>query len=285
MPSCQINVCHLILPRMKYFYKSQGIVGIIAYEVNEMITAKDNSRIKEIKKLQQRKYRKKQQRYLIEGYHLVEEAYQAGIALDEIFVTPTFLASAPAWLKKIPYTEVSLEVLKSFSELPTPQGIVAVAPMMQPTPPETLKGGYLLLDSVQDPGNVGTMIRTADAFGLAGVVVGEGSADLYQGKVLRALQGSQYHLPIYEGSLFPWLAKAHAQHLPIYGTELNPKAISLKEVVPTADYLVVLGNEGQGVSGAVLKEATQHVYIPMQGQAESLNVGVACGIALYHLAQ
>lgn len=250
-----------------------------------MITAKDNTKIKEIKKLQQRKYRKKLQRYLIEGFHLVEEAHFAKAPLQEIFVTEKFLATAPSWLGDYSVIKVSEEVLQHLSELPTTPGILAVCEIVKPPLPENLTGGYLLIDGVQDPGNLGTMIRTADAFHLAGVVLGTGTVDLYQGKVLRALQGSQYHLSIFEGDLTDWLEKAKAQTIPSYGTELNAKALPLKKVAPQKDFLVILGNEGQGVSSQLLAATTQNIYIEMSGAAESLNVGVACGILLYHLTQ
>lgn len=250
-----------------------------------MITAKDNPRIKELKKLQQRKYRKKLQRYLIEGFHLVEEAHLAKAPLQEIFVTEKFLATAPLWLKDYPLVEVSEEILQHISELPTAPGILAVCKIVKPPVPETLSGGYLLIDRIQDPGNLGTMIRTADAFHLTGVVLGSGTVDVYQGKVLRALQGSQYHLPIFEGDLKIWLAKAAVQKIPSYGTELNEQARPLKEIKAPKDFLVILGNEGQGVAKELLEETTENIYIEMPGAAESLNVGVACGILLYHLTQ
>lgn len=250
-----------------------------------MITAKDNTKIKDLKKLQQRKYRKRLHQYLIEGFHLVEEAFKSSAEILEVYVTPEFLATAPTWLGALTVYEISPDVLNAISELPAPQGIIAKVKLVAPVSPEKLSGGYLLLDTIQDPGNLGTMIRTADAFGISGVVLGAGTSDLYQTKVLRALQGSQYHLPVYEGDLHEWIEKAHAQNVPVYGTELNDQAIGLNELAAPKDFLVILGNEGQGVAKDLLAETTQNIYIPMSGRAESLNVGVACGIVLYHFAQ
>ena len=250
-----------------------------------MITAKDNSKVKELKKLQQRKYRKRLQAYVIEGFHLVEEAFKSAADIREVYVTPEFLTTAPTWVNALTVEVVSPEVLKTISELPAPQGIIAKVALPQMQAPEKLTGGYLLLDRIQDPGNLGTMIRTADAFGIKGVVLGTGTSDLYQTKVLRALQGSQYHVPVYEGELTAWLEKARAQKVAIFGTELNEQAISLEDVVAPADFLLILGNEGQGVQKELLAQTTQSIYIPMAGQAESLNVGVACGVVLYHFAK
>lgn len=248
-----------------------------------MITSKENSKIKEIKKLQQRKHQKKEQVYLIEGFHLVEEAHLHKKEIIELILTEDFLKKAPEWVNAYPLITVTPEVLQSISELPTPQGIIAKVKMEEARMPEKLSGNYLLLDAVQDPGNVGTMIRTADAFGLSGVVLGKGSADWHQGKVLRALQGSQYHLPIYEGDLQEWLTKGKEADYDIFGTELNEKAISLDKLATPSKFMIILGNEGQGVSEKFLQQTTQNIYITMQGKAESLNVGVACGIALYQL--
>ncbi|WP_071130984.1 TrmH family RNA methyltransferase [Enterococcus timonensis] len=250
-----------------------------------MITAKDNPKIKQLKKLHLRKNRTKFQQYIIEGFHLVEEAHFAQAKIEEIYVTEDFLQIAPAWLSDYSVQIVAENILQLASQLPTTPGIIALVKKNPPATIATLSGGFLLLDRIQDPGNLGTMIRSADAFGLSGVVLGSGTVDLYDQKVLRALQGSLYHLPIFEGDLNTWIQKAQGQNIPVYGTELNEQAIPLRKVVPTENFLVILGNEGQGVDEALLKQTNENIYIEMNGQAESLNVGVACGIVLYHLCQ
>ncbi len=248
-----------------------------------MISSKDNSKIKELKKLHQRKYRKKTQSYLIEGFHLVEEAHLYQSPIEELYVTEKFLNDGPIWLQEYTVEVVTPEVLQFISELPTPQGIVAKVKIETQSLPKNLEGNYLLLDAVQDPGNLGTMIRSADAFGMSGVILGEGTADWHQGKVLRALQGSQYHLDIYEGNLDTWIQKGKDANYQIFGTELNEEAISLDQVKLQGPFMVILGNEGQGVNPKWLQQTTQNIYITMPGKAESLNVGVACGIVLYQL--
>ncbi|HEU5140762.1 MAG TPA: RNA methyltransferase, partial [Bacillales bacterium] len=146
-----------------------------------------------------------------------------------------------------------------------------------------LQGGYLLVDGVQDPGNIGTMIRTADAAGLSTVILGRGCADPYNGKVLRATQGSLFHLPVVEGDLFEWMAILKKEQIRVFGTALEGG-----EAYPSVSrgdpFALVVGNETSGVDPELLDRADANLYIPIYGDAESLNVSVAAGILMYHLA-
>ncbi|MBF8808310.1 MAG: RNA methyltransferase [Enterococcus lacertideformus] len=253
--------------------------------MKEIQSAK-NPRIKELKKLHKKKYREEKGEYLLKGFHLIEEAVAANAKVKEILITQKGLEEWASWLDQ--HQEISLvlvtnEVMSVVSDLPTPQGILAVIHEKQTkVPPFT--GGWLLLDNVQDPGNVGTMIRTADAFGLSGVVLGKGSADIYSTKVLRSMQGSNYHLPIIQADLELLIPMLKKQGFATYGTELNEEAISLSTVNVPKNYAVVMGNEGQGVRSEILSLTDQNIYIPIPGNVESLNVGVAAGIVLYHFS-
>ena len=249
------------------------------------ITSTKNDQIKQLKKLHQRKARETAQQYLLEGFHLIEEAAQAGVVLGDIFVTPRGEQEWREWLSERDYTLVNEPVMKELSTLPTPQGMIAVVPMLTASVPDELMGGWLLLDRIQDPGNLGTMIRTADAAGFTGVVLGTGTVDLYNGKVLRALQGSQYHVTIAQGDLLEWIERFKQALVPVYGTELNPEAKSYREVTLSRDFALIMGNEGQGTAATLLQQTTQNLFIPMKGQAESLNVAVAAGILMFQLAQ
>lgn len=247
-----------------------------------------NNLIKEIKKLDKRKNREETKTYLIEGFHLIEEAINAGVTIKQVFLTEKVLFTAESLLSQLPVEDcylVSEEVLKFISTVPTPQGIVGVVGMEEKAFPDKIQRPILLLDNVQDPGNVGTMIRTADAAGFEMVVLGEGCADIYNSKVLRSMQGSNYHVTTLQMKLeevFPILEK---QQVPIYGTELNVDAVHYQEISPSATYGLILGNEGQGVGKAFLQQTTKNIYIPILGQAESLNVAVAAGILMFHLTQ
>ncbi|OBS62106.1 23S rRNA methyltransferase [Enterococcus mundtii] len=249
------------------------------------IQSAKNPRIKEIKKLHKKKHREEGQEYLLEGFHLIEEAVNAKVIPKEIFLTERGWSEWGTWVEQhaLDCFLVTDEVMAVISDLPTPQGIVAVIPL-EVSQVSIDTGGWLLLDNVQDPGNVGTMIRTADAFGLAGVILGKGSADIYSTKVLRSMQGSNYHLPVVSQELDALIPELKEKGFAIYGTELNEEAVSLPTVVPTKNYTIIMGNEGQGVRSELLALTDKNIYIPMNGHAESLNVGVATGILLYHLS-
>ncbi|GMA54850.1 23S rRNA methyltransferase [Alicyclobacillus contaminans] len=180
------------------------------------------------------------------------------------------------------YYLLSDEAMKALSEQPAPQGIIALVQKSSNFPSD-FSGKWLLLDNVQDPGNVGTIVRTADAAGFDGIFLGQGTADEYSPKVLRSMQGSQFHLPIFSGDLTEVIAEFQKIDSKIYGTKLDPAAISYNEVQKNEDFVLILGNEGQGVAEDLLQLTDQNLYIPIYGKAESLNVGVAAGILMYAL--
>ena len=181
--------------------------------------------------------------------------------------------------------EISTEIAKLLSETETSQGIFAVIQKIDLIEKPVLNKPFLLLDNVQDPGNVGTMVRTADAAGFGGVVLGTGSVDLYNSKVLRSMQGSHFHLPIYQGDLNEWFDLFFEHGFPVYGTELNEEAVSYRAIEPQSVYGLVMGNEGNGMSAELLKRTTKNLYIPIVGQAESLNVAVAAGVVMFSLTK
>ena len=135
----------------------------------------------------------------------------------------------------------------------------------------------MLIDRIQDPGNLGTLIRTSDAAGIDLIVMEKGTADPYQDKVLRASQGSVFHIPVITTDL-----KTFITDFNVYGTALE-NAQPYKEVASQEMFALLLGNEGEGVNKALLNETTQNLTIPIYGKAESLNVAIAGSILLYHL--
>ena len=178
---------------------------------------------------------------------------------------------------------VSPEVLKELCETQTPQGIVAEVAKQSKSLPESLSGKYLLLEDVQDPGNVGTMIRTADAAGYDGVFLSDKSADIYNQKTLRSMQGSHFHLPIYRGPILDMVEACKKQGVPVLATTLSDVSVDYKAVKTDGNFALVMGNEGQGISQDMAESADQLVHISMPGQAESLNVAVAAGILMFSL--
>jgi len=252
--------------------------------MKEIMSTK-NPLIKEWKKLHKKKERQQQQRYIIEGFHLVEEAVQAKQKIEALVFNQRGQKEWGPWLQKQPaelLVFVSDDVLHQLSELPTAQGILAIVAMPQVSELPSTHGGWLLLDNVQDPGNVGTMIRTADAAGLAGVILGEGTADIYNTKVLRSMQGSNYHLPIIRYPLVEVMKIFAENKVPVFGTALDDRALPFTQQVSVKSYGLLLGNEGSGVAAELLEKTTANLYIPMKGQAESLNVAIAAGILMYH---
>jgi TrmH family RNA methyltransferase len=246
------------------------------------IESTKNPQVKQWKKLLTKKEREKTGLFLIEGFHLVEEALKSGIHIVEIIVEEN-KSLPPSWnVDNISMTVVTEEVIKSISDTETPQGIAAVCKQFVYKPMDWKRANVLMIDAVQDPGNIGTMIRTADAAGIDAVILGEGCADAYNPKVIRATQGSLFHLPIFKGNLYEWMDRLQAQNVPIYGTSLE-NGEDYRNVSPTKPFALLVGNEGSGVNKDLLQRTTKNLYIPIYGQAESLNVAVATGILLYHL--
>ncbi|WP_269796036.1 RNA methyltransferase [Streptococcus sp. SM3] len=244
-----------------------------------IITSKANSVVKNAKKLHQKKYRKSA--YLIEGWHLFEEAVQAGVTIEKIFA----LESYRDQLAVFPQTVwVSEDILLDLADSQTPQGIVAVVQKEEIGQVDLSQGKFLFLEDVQDPGNVGTIIRTADAAGFTGVIVSDKSADIYSLKTLRSMQGSHFHLPIYRMSSQALLEKAKKAGIPVLATTLSKDSVDYRELPPIENFVLVMGNEGQGISPLMAESVDQLVHISMKGQAESLNVAVAAGILIFHLS-
>lgn len=244
-----------------------------------IITSKANSVVKNAKKLHQKKYRKSA--YLIEGWHLFEEAVQAGVTIEKIFALESYRDQLVAFPQTV---WVSDEILLDLADTQTPQGIVAVIQKEKIGLPDFRQGKYLFLEDVQDPGNVGTMIRTADAAGFTGVIVSDKSADIYSLKTLRSMQGSHFHLPIYRMPVATFVEEAKKRNLPILATTLSRESKDYRELSPLEDFVLVMGNEGQGISSVMAESADQLVHIGMKGRAESLNVAVAAGILMFYFS-
>ena len=244
-----------------------------------IITSKANSVVKNAKKLHQKKYRKSA--YLIEGWHLFEEAVQAGVTIKKIFALESYRDQLAAFPQTV---WVSEEILLDLADTQTPQGIVAVIQKEEVGLPDFSQGKFLFLEDVQDPGNVGTMIRTADAAGFTGVIVSDKSADIYSLKTLRSMQGSHFHLPIYRMSLASFVEGAKKTAMPILATTLSKESKDYRELSPLEDFVLVMGNEGQGISPIMAESANQLVHIGMKGRAESLNVAVAAGILMFYFS-
>lgn len=234
----------------------------------------DNPKIKDLKKLHTHKYREQKKMFLVEGEHLVLEAFQTGY-LKELLLEENTEFSLP-----VETNYVTKSVLKELSNLDTPSSIIGVCVMKEST--EEIGNRVLVLDRIQDPGNMGTIIRSAVAFDVDTILLSEDCVDIYNSKVIRATQGLLFHIPIRVCHLKEKLLELKEKDYPIYVTKVNGgkdvRSVSLQK-----KYVLVMGNEGSGVRQEMMEIATDYLYIPMNEKCESLNVGVATSILLFAL--
>lgn len=247
------------------------------------IESKDNTIYKETKKLKERKNRNKQKKYLIEGFRLVEEALKAKADIETIFYIEDIEEKAINIINKYNYKGKIFKLNKSLfleiCETENPQGLLAVV-LMNNT--NTVLNGefYLLCDKVQDPGNLGTIIRTAHASGIDGVILTKGTVDIYNDKTIRSTMGSIFYVPIIQDENLNVIRDLKEKGFSIVATSLEGKNDFFDEDL-TGRVVITVGNEGNGVSKEVYDISDKKVKIPMPGGAESLNVGVATSIILY----
>lgn len=245
------------------------------------IDSQQNARVKQWKKLHTKKERDKTGLFIVEGFHLVEEALKSKGTVRELIIQEQVDVPSHWDISDMEVYIVSDSVIQTISETETPQGIVAICEKTEAAI-RFEKGKYLLLDGIQDPGNLGTIIRTADAAGLDAIILGEGTVDVYNSKVLRSTQGSIFHLPIIKGQLEEIILDMQKNHIPVYGTALH-NAVPYTQVSQSINFALLLGNEGNGVRQELLDRCDNNLYIPIIGRAESLNVAVAAGILTYYL--
>lgn len=252
--------------------------------VLKLIESIRNPEIQGLRKLAKARERHERGLYLIEGPRMAEEAVAAGVC-QALYISRTtdriHEIAVAASQADIEVTAVSEAVMESLCETRTPQGIVCTCRINSEV--ELPRGPYILaMDAVQNPGNVGTIIRTADAAGFSGVLLGPGCADLYGSKTLAATMGSVFHLKIksvsdLSGTLMQYRDDGYA----IIATELG--GADFYAACPAAPAVLVIGNEGNGISTDISGAATHHLALPMRGGAESLNASVAAGIMIYEM--
>lgn len=252
------------------------------------IESRNNSRIRILKKLKERKHRMREGLYLVEGFRLLEEAFKAGKKVEAVLYERGKEEELARYIT--PYatdTEMILtenDVIRELSSTVHPQGIIGVLPLEDSSSKEiffsdTTKDILLYLDGLQDPGNLGTIIRSAHASGARGILLGRGTVDPYNEKVIRSSMGSIFHLPIYhqgEETLEKFLDAGY--HLAV--TSLLAKRTIFQEDL-TGNLIIAIGNEGSGISEEIEEKADVLLKIPMPGGAESLNAAVAASIVLF----
>ena len=247
----------------------------------ERITSRQNPLVARLRKLgNDKKTRRQEGVFLCEGHKLVEEALRWNAVVETLVVAEGI--EPPRKLPEgVRLVEVPADVLKSVSTVDTPQGMLALCRTPDLTPPKTLTPGlYLVLDGVQDPGNVGTVWRTADAFGAEGVFLFPGCAEPFSPKTVRSTMGACFRLPVWETGLEELTVLLKAAELPLYATALREDTADLR-AADLSRAAVVIGSEGRGVSQAVLDACALTLKIPMRDRCESLNAAVAASVVLW----
>lgn len=238
-----------------------------------IITSLTNQEVKYLDKLKQRKYREKEKKFLVEGEHLVEEARKKSV-LEKIIVLENTKFDFD-----IPKLVVTKEVMKKLSSLDTPPNIIGLCKMLEE---QEVGNRILVLDTIQDPGNLGTIIRSAVAFHIDTIVLSENTVDLYNPKVIRSTQGMIFHINTIRGNLEEKLINLKEKNIPIYTTNVEDGE-DIKSVKEADKFALIMGNEGNGVRSEITNLADKKIYIPMNPVVESLNVAVATSILLYEL--
>ena len=237
-----------------------------------MITSTKNERIKEISKLKQKKYRDETSLYLVEGYHLVEEAYNQGLL-------ETLITTLSNYKLDVETIEVSENVMSYLSFTKSPQPVMGIVRKKKDV--TLLENGhrYLLLDNIQDPGNLGTIIRTAYALGVDQLIISQDSVDLYNDKVIRSTQGGLFKLNILIDDLKEIIPVLQRKGIEVYASSLH-HAINIKDVEKKEKMAFVMGNEGNGIKQEIIDICNGSLKIPMHN-TESLNVAIATSIILW----
>ena len=244
-----------------------------------LIESRNNPIVKSVRALSGAKARRALGLHRIEGEKLVLDAIASGAQIDTVFIEEGAAFALPEGVRTLTVTR---PVMDSMTESVTPQAIAATVRTPAMSPPEAYPHGLIvLLDGVQDSGNAGTILRTADAFDAAGVLFSHGCADPFAPKTLRAAMGSTYHLPLWHGDAATELCRMRAQGFFALCGHLNGS-----EALPALprDVALVIGSEGRGASDATADECVLY-RLPIRGHAESLNAAVAAGVLMYVVSE
>lgn len=243
-----------------------------------VVTSLDNSKVKKYRKLQKRKYRDQYGEYIVEGLHLILEAFRAGV-LEELILEEGM--DVPV---SCPYTYFSSEVMSKISMMDTPSTIMGLCRKAKDE--DVVGNRILILDGIQDPGNLGTIIRSAVAFDVDTIVLSERTVDLYNPKVLRATQGMFFHVRVVSKLALEVISMLQNLDIPVYGTSVvNGVDVRSLNESEKKNFALVVGNEGNGVRDEILSVCNKNLYIEMNKNVESLNVAIAASILLYELGR
>lgn len=236
-----------------------------------------------------RKYRKKEQLFIAEGVRSVEQILRNGyIQVREVFAADSLAETFTFIPENLPLYTTDAGTLAGLADTENSQGILAVCEIPEEKSPDKMAAGLGLivgLDAVQDPGNAGTIIRTAAWFGAAGILSGNGTVDIYHPKVVRSTAGATGSLPVLNGDLNELLSFFHHAGWSVSLLDGGADSTDIRSVPRNDRRIIVIGNEGNGIQNKILNSGYTAIKIPGWGDAvESLNAAIACGISLFHLS-
>ena len=236
-----------------------------------LITSVNNDRVKELVRLKEKKYRDKCCLFFIEGYDIVSEAYKNGV-IKELYVLDGIDCSMD-----VPITYVSIDVMKKISDMESVSEYYAVCYKKEEF---DIGNRIIMLDGIQDPGNLGTIIRSAVAFNFDTVVLSKNTVDLYNPKVIRSTKGMLFNINIIVRDLVEFINELDGYV--IYGTDVV-NGTDVRNVDVSDKVGIVIGNEGRGISSSVRELCDRFMYIDMNNDCESLNASVAASILMYEV--
>lgn len=250
-----------------------------------MITSPANAAVKKIVLLQSKeKLRSREGVFITEGVRMFLEIPED--RLEEVYVAEGFIDGASHEVRErlgiTGYEVVTQDVMKKMSDTQSPQGILSVVRAHEYSPEDILKQNkpFVILDGLQDPGNLGTIFRSAEAFGAAGIILSRDCVSIYNPKSVRSTMGTLFRLPFIYVDDLPEMIKRIKSTAVVYAATLR-EGVDITECDMSVPCGIVIGNEGAGISGAVLSVVDDHIHIPMAGKVESLNAAVAASVFLY----
>lgn len=268
---------------------------VIIVMLNEdIISSKDNKWVKEYVKLTTLKsYRKQKEMFGVEGVKLVKEAFENNLKIEMVFVTSQCLEKNHQVLEKlfqnIKCYIITTDIEKKMSQTKTPQGIFAICSGLNKLlkiQDIALSGRYIMLADLQDAGNVGTIIRTAEAMGINGIIASVNTCDMLSPKVIRGSMGSIFRMPVMlVDDIFEAVNCFKNNNIKVYASVLDKSAVSIDEVEFEKPCVVLIGNEGNGLSQDIVDLCNQKITIKMQGNAESLNASMAACILMWEISK
>ena len=233
----------------------------------------NNSKVKEWSKLKEKKYRDLNNKFIIEGDHLLKSALDKNLVLEIISLDKSYEVS------NIPFYEVNESIMKKLSNQVSISNVIAICKKLDN---KEINGNVCILDNIQDPGNLGTIIRSACAFNINTIIMSNDTVDLYNDKVIRASEGMIFNLNYTKGDLEEILTILKKDNYTIYGTDVK-QGESLNNIIFSDKNAVIIGNEGKGMNNNLYNLCDKFINIPINSNCESLNAGVAASIIFYEM--